>query len=394
MSSTSSTPVENEQKASVHTKLSGTELKYALKRTLTEFTRDGGTDLAAQLTYFTVLAIAPALLAIFSLSALLLSGVQDQIAQLLKDAIENSGVTSGEMDLGDAVDSTLESLMGSSTGGTIALIIGILTALWSASAYVKAFSRASNRVYGVEESRSMVKLTVSMLAVTAGLLVGVVIILISLLLSASIVDGVVGPVFSAAGMGETLDFLTTSFLPIWAWVKWPIVLILLFAVVSLLYWATPNLQRPFTFITPGGVVAVVGLGIAIAALSIYMSTLASYSSYGAIGGLMAVLFILWVMNTVIVFGAELDAELVRARQLAAGQPAEDSFELPLRGANTPTKKDKKYEEVIDEGRDIRLGNLHHSDQSSHATFVGADRNRTLPTAHHEKPSGTSRDSST
>ncbi len=376
MAATSSN--QTHQQESAKAKISGAEWKYAAKRTLAEFTRDGGTDLAAQLTYFTVLAIAPALLAIFSLSALLLSGFQDQIADLIKKAIENSGVAGGEMELGGAIDSTLQSLMGSSTGGTIALIIGIATALWSASAYVKAFSRASNHVYGVEETRGPVKFNLSMLAVTTGLLVGILAILVSLLLSQSIVDGVLGPIFSAAGMGGTLSFLTNTFLPIWAWAKWPVVLILLFAVVSLLYWATPNLKRPYAFITAGSVLAVIGLGVAIAALSIYMATLAGYSSYGAIGGLMAIVFVLWVVNIVIVFGAEFDAEVVRARQLAAGEPAEETFELPKRGEETPTKKDKKYATVVDEGRDIRLSNLHHNDGDSSTSFAGADASRDRP----------------
>lgn len=360
-----------ELKDSAKTSVSGTEWKYAAKRSLTEFMRHGGTDLAAQLTYFTVLAIAPSLLAIFSLSALLLKDFQKEIAALIKDSIENSGVAGGGMNLGSAIDSTLSSLMGSTSGGTIALIIGVLTAVWSASGFVKAFTRTSNQIYGVEETRGVVKFNLSMFVVTIVLLVGIVAILVSLLLNQGLVDGVLGPVFKAAGLSDTLAFLSGSFLPIWTWVKWPVVLVLLFAVVSLLYWATPNLKRPFAFITAGSILAVLGLGVAIAALGLYMSTLASYSSYGAIGGLMAILFALWVMNTVLVFGAVFDAEVVRARQLAAGEPAEKEFELPKRGEDSLPKKEEKYAEVIEEGRDIRLSNLHGGD-SAHNTFAGSD----------------------
>ena len=95
------------------------------------------------------------------------------------------------------------------------------------------------------------------------------------------------------------------------------------------------------------------------ALSIYMGTVAGYSSYGAIGGIMAVLFALWVINIVIILGAEVDAEYERARELEAGKPAEDSLALPMRESSGAEKADQKREAIVDEGRDIRLRNLHH-----------------------------------
>ena len=127
-------------------KLSRPTLKYMAKRVIAEFTRDGGTDQAAKLTYFMVLSIAPTLLAVFSLATLLLAGIQDQIADLLVDVVEQAAGGS-ELGAEDAVRDTVRSLMGSATGGTIALIIGIGTALWSASAYVKAYGRVANQVY-------------------------------------------------------------------------------------------------------------------------------------------------------------------------------------------------------------------------------------------------------
>ena len=134
-------------------RLSRPTLKYMAKRVLAEFSRDGGTDQAAKLTYFMVLSIAPTLLAVFSLATLLLSGIKEQISQLLVDAI-NSAVGSSGMGADTAVKSTVDSLMGSASGGTIALIIGIATALWSASAYVKAFGRVANDIYEVPEGRA------------------------------------------------------------------------------------------------------------------------------------------------------------------------------------------------------------------------------------------------
>lgn len=338
-------------------KLGGTGWKYMARRVLTEFTRDAGTDQAAKLTYFMVLSIAPTLLALFSLATLLLKGMTAQIAQLVTDAIMRSGVASGD-GVEDAVKSTVDTLMGSAAGGTVALIIGTATALWSASAYVKAFSRVSNQIYEVPEGRGPIKLNASMLGVTALSIIGLLAIMVSLMINDKLVDGVIGPLARSVGATGGLHFLESSFLPVWNWIKWPVVLVIAILVVSLLYWSTPNIKRPFRLLSPGGIFAIVGIAIAAVALSIYMSTFASYSSYGAIGAIMAILFALWVMNIVLVMGAEVDSEFERAKELAAGRPAEASLTLPLRGVKGAEKQEIKYEKVVDKGRDIRLDNLH------------------------------------
>ena len=342
--------------------LSGTTVKYMAKRVVTEFVRDGGTDQAAKLTYFMVLSIAPTLLALFSLATLLLKGIKDQIAALIKDAIAQGAGGSG-MEVGGAVDSTLDSLLGSATGGTIALIIGIATALWSASAYIKAYGRVANHIYEIPEGRGPIRMNGTMLLLTVAMILGILVVMVSVLLSESIVDALLGPIASTIGAEALLAFLMESFLPIWAWVKWPVILLIAFALISLLYWGAPNVAKPFRFISPGGVFAILGIGVAAVLLSIYMSTVAGYSSYGAIGGVMAVLFALWVINIVIIMGAEVDAEYERARELAGGKPAEDSLTLPMRDASGAEKKEAKHEKIVDEGREIRLRNLHHDGDS-------------------------------
>lgn len=338
-------------------RLSRPTLIYMAKRVLAEFSRDGGIDQAAKLTYFLVLSVAPTLLAVFSLATLLLSDIKDQIADLIVSAIESAAGGSG-LGAADAVSSTVESLMGSASGGTIALIIGVATALWSASAYVKAYSRVANLIYEVPEGRGFVRMTGTMLVITLVLIIGILIVLISLLLSESIVESLLGPIASPLGASGLLAFLTDSFLPIWAWVKWPVLLVIAFVLISILYWAAPNVTKPFRLISPGGVVAILGIGLAAVAVSIYMTTVASYSSYGAIGGIMAVLFALWIMNIVILIGAEVDAEFERAKELESGKPAEEQLVKPLRETKAAEKAEAKREKLVDEGRDIRLRHLH------------------------------------
>jgi membrane protein len=348
-------------------KLSRPTLKYMAKRVIAEFLRDGGTDQAAKLTYFMVLSIAPTLLAVFSLATLLLASIKDQIADLLVDVVKQAGGGS-DMDVEGPVRDTVLSLMGSATGGTIALIIGIGTALWSASAYVKAYGRVANQIYEVPEGRGPIRMNGTMLALTLAMILGILLVLVSLLLSASLVEGLLGPIASSIGAEGALAFLLDSFLPIWAWVKWPVILVIAFALISLLYWGAPNIDKPFRFISPGGVFAILGIAVAGVALSIYMGTVAGYSSYGAIGGIMAVLFALWVINIVIILGAEVDAEYERARELEAGKPAEDSLALPMRESSAAEKAEEKREAIVDEGRDIRLRNLHHDAEA----YTGED----------------------
>ncbi|MEV0868370.1 YihY/virulence factor BrkB family protein [Brachybacterium paraconglomeratum] len=348
-------------------KLSRPTLKYMAKRVIAEFTHDGGTDQAAKLTYFMVLSIAPTLLALFSLATLLLAGIKDEIADLLVNLIGQAAGGS-DMEIEGPVRDTVNSLLGSATGGTIALIIGIGTALWSASAYVKAYGRVANQIYEVPEGRGPIRMNGTMLLLTLAMILGILLVMVSVLLNASLVEGLLGPIASSIGAQGVLTFLLDSFLPIWAFAKWPVILVIAFALISLLYWGAPNIDKPFRFISPGGVFAIVGIAVAAVALSIYMGTVAGYSSYGAIGGIMAVLFALWIINIVIILGAEVDAEYERARELEAGKPAEDSLALPMRESSGAEKAEEKREAIVDEGRDIRLRNLHHDSDA----YTGED----------------------
>lgn len=332
-------------------KLKGASWKYAFKRALKEFGTDSGTDLAATLTYFMVLSLAPALLAIFSIITLVLANNADTVTTLVDDLVQQYVPADYQSLVVDLVDT----MISSATGGVIALIIGIATALWSASAYVKAFSRSMNAIYGVEEGRGLVKQLGTMLLVTLSLLVGVVLILVSLALNQSLVEGVLGPIAEPLGLGGTLAFLTETFLPIWAWVKWPIILALIVTMIAVLYYFTPNVKQPkFTWIGIGSVVAIIGIAIAGVALSIYLAQFAGYSSYGAIGTVMALLFVLWIFNIVLLLGAEVDAEVERARQLQAGIQAEEMIQLPPRSTSAVEKKKKARDELESAGRVLRL----------------------------------------
>lgn len=342
---------DHDEKPDSPPKLKGQSWKYALRRALKEFGTDGGTDLAAMLTYYTVLSLAPALLAVFSIITLVLANNADTVTRLVDDLVRQYVPS----DYQGLVVNLVETMTSSASGGVIALIIGIATALWSSSAYVKAFSRCMNTIYGVEEGRGLVKQIGTMLLVTLVLLLGVVLILVSIALNQSLVSGVLGPIADPLGFGGVLNFLTQTFLPIWAWVKWPVILALVIAMIAVLYYFTPVVKQPkFTWVSVGAVVAIVGIALAGVALYIYFSFFAGYSSYGAIGTVMALLFALWIFNIVLLLGAEIDAEVERARQLQAGIEAEEMIQLPPRDTTKVEKARQARDELEADGRVLRL----------------------------------------
>jgi membrane protein len=331
-------------------KLKGPAWRYALKRALKEFGTDRGTDLAAMLTYYTVLSLAPALLAVFSLITLVLAGNAATVTTVVEDLVKQYVPT----DYQGLVVDLVETLIGSAAGGTIALAIGIAVALWSASAYVKAFSRCLNTIYDRQEGRGLVKQILTMLLLTLVVLVGIVLILVSIALNQSLVSGVLGPIAGPLGLGGVLDFLTQTFLPIWGWVKWPVVLVLVVALIAMLYSFTPNVRQPkFRWVSLGSIVAIVGIALAGLALYIYFGFFAGYSAYGAIGTVMALLFALWVFNIVLLLGAEVDAEVERARQLQAGIEAEQNIQLPPRSTAKVEKQKRSRDKLEAQGRALR-----------------------------------------
>lgn len=331
-------------------KLGGAGWKYAFSRSIKTFLNAGGTDLAAKLTYFMVLSLAPALLAIFSIITLVMANNRDVVNDLVQDIVDKNV----SADYAPLVTDLVDNMMNQSTGGVIALIIGIATALWSASAYVKAFNRASNQLYGYEEGRGFVKLTAANLLATLVVLVGIVVVLICLAVNRTLVEGVVKPIAEPLGANELMSFLMDSFLPIWTWAKWPVIVVLVLLMIAVLYYLTPNVKKPkFTVFGPGNIVAFVGMILAAVALSVYFATLAGYSSYGAIGGVMALLFALWVFNIVLLLGLSVDAEWERAKQLRAGVAAEDHIKLPPKDTSALVKKAEAQEKLEEAGYALR-----------------------------------------
>ena len=310
---------------------------YVLKKTYREFSADQATDLAAALTYYGVLAIFPALLAFVSLVGLFGDPAEttDALLDLLGGLVPSTTL--------DAVRGPIENLATSPAAG-FTFITGIVGALWSASGYVAAFSRAMNRIYSIQEGRPFWKLRPVTLAVTV--LAIVIAVLAALMITLS------GPV--AEQIGEAIGIGDTAVL-VWNIAKWPLLAFLVVLLVAVLYYATPNVKQPkFRWMSFGALFALIVWVVASAGFAFYVANFSSYNeTYGSIGGVIVFLLWVWISNIALLFGAELDAELERGRQLQAGIEAEENIQLPPRDTKKSDKITKQHRKDIEEGRELR-----------------------------------------
>jgi membrane protein len=309
-----------------------------LGRTLREYGRDGCSDLAAGLTYFAILSALPALLALVSVLGLLGAG-RSGSTKLLEviDAVAPEQV--------QPVLSDLVTQLTSSTAAGLGLAIGIIGAVWSASGYVGAFTRAVNRIYGVKEGRGTLVLRSQLLLITVTLLVLAVLVVLALVLS--------GPI--ARTVGETIG-VGESLFDTWEIVKWPVIAAAVIAAIALLFFGTPNLRRQrFRFVALGASVSVVMMVLGSLVFGFYVSNFASYNRvYGAVGGLLVALLWVWLASLALVVGAELGSELERGHELAVGLPAERQVRLRPRGEEASVKAIQKLHADERVGAAIRL----------------------------------------
>lgn len=311
---------------------------YALKRTLYEFMRDGCTDLAAGLTFFAVLSVFPALLAVVSILGVI--GQGKRTTHALLQILTNVGMPPNALDL---LRGPLHQLS-TSPGAGLALIVGIAGAVWSASGYVRGFGRAMNSIYRVTEGRPIWKLYPFMLLVTVVVLAIAITMMLILVVS--------GPIAEQIGKLIGMGTLTVE---VWNVAKWPVLLVLVILVITVLYYATPNVkQQKLRWFSLGAVLTIIVMALATAGFGFYIVNFGSYNAtYGAIGGVIVLLLWVWIMNIVLLFGAEFNVETERARQLQAGIVAEDRIQLPARDTRGIEKAARKEDSIIDDGRELR-----------------------------------------
>ena len=311
--------------------------RLAFAHAWAEFRRDECTDLAAALTYYAVLSLFPALLAMISLLGVF--GQGESTTETLLDLIDRIG----QEDAVDQLRAPITQMTETGAAG-FALVLGLAGAFWSASGYVGAFGRAMNRIYEVDEGRPFWKLRPLNLAIT----------IVSVVLAALVLFGLVVSGPFAVELGETLGLGTTT-VTVWNIVKWPIMLLVVVFLVAVLYYATPNVRQPrFRWISVGAGLAIVVWILASLAFGLYVANFGSYNkTYGSLAGVIILLLWLWLTNLALLLGAEVDAELERSRQLQAGIEAEESLQLPPRDTRRSEKESAKLEAQIEQGRELR-----------------------------------------
>ena len=318
----------------------GTGRWAVLKRTALEFKEDNLTDWAAALTYYAVLALFPALLALVALV-----GIFGQYPQTTNALIDVARQVSGGNSALTGLQNTINGVVQNKGGAGALLGLGLAGALWSASGYIGAFMRASNAIYEVDEGRPFWKLRPLQVVVTLGMVLLMALVLIALVVS--------GPL--AKAVGSTIG-LGSAAVTVYQIAKWPIMAAVVLVLLALLYYVAPNARLPrIQWLSPGAVAALVIWVVASAAFGFYVANFGSYNkTYGTLGGAISLLVWLWISNLAVLFGQELNAEIERGRQLTAGLPAERDLQLEPRDA----PKDLEAEGV----EASRAGRFRHEDE--------------------------------
>jgi len=292
------------------------------KRTFTEFSEDNMSDWAAALTYYGLLSLFPALIALVSVVGLV--GDPATTTKAITDMVTKLGPSSAA----DTFAGPIKSITAHRGTAGILFIVGLATALWSASGYVGAFMRASNVIYETPEGRPFWKLRPLQILVTLIMLVLLALVALALVLT--------GPVVTA--VAEPLGISSTA-VSIWDIAKWPVLLAVVATMFAVLFYSAPNVKLAgFKWVTPGAVLAIALWLVASAAFAFYVAHFGSYDkTYGTLGGLVCLLVWLWITNVALLLGMELNAERERSRELAAGVPGADR-ELQLDARSAPKRQ--------------------------------------------------------
>ncbi|MBQ0977043.1 MULTISPECIES: YihY/virulence factor BrkB family protein [Micromonospora] len=290
-----------------------------LVRSVQNFVNDNCSDWAAALTYYGVLAVFPSAIVIVALVGLVSSGEQtvDTIVELAGQVGAGSVLSDDE----DGVVGVIRTVVLDQSNPKLLLSFGLLGALWSASGFIGAFTRASNAIYGVDEGRPVWKLRPLQIGLAAITLVLLAVVALGLIVSGPVTDAV-GDLINAGGLART----------VWSVAKWPVLAMIMMSLLSLLFWIAPNVRQPrFRWLTPGGAVALVSWAVASFGFGLYVTNFSSYdTTYGSLGAAIAFLVWLYLSNSALMLGVQINAEVQRGRQLQAGDQDPEEPVLPPR----------------------------------------------------------------
>lgn len=313
---------------------------YILRRAIYKFGANGGTDMAAALTYFTVLSIFPALLAIVSLLGVFGHG-EESAAVILAFLKDNAPAQMYAI-----MEDPIKQITGDHGAGLV-LLTGILSALWSASGYTGSFGRALNTVYNVREGRPGWILKPLNVFVTTVIIILVVLMMLMMLLGVTVLDMV------GRYVPETVDMELIKL--IWLNGRWVLILFMAIALITLLYAATPNVRRFKQWkLSPGAALALFGMSLGGFGFTLYANNFSKYNAtYGLIGGVIVMLLFIWIMNNMLLFGAHLDAEIMLMRQVLAGEDDHGHLKVQPRSTTASRAMKEQRERLMSAGRELQ-----------------------------------------
>ncbi|MGC4875657.1 YihY/virulence factor BrkB family protein [Micromonospora sp. DT43] len=290
-----------------------------LVRSVQNFVNDNCSDWAAALTYYGVLALFPSAIVVVALVGLVSDG--ERTLDTVVDLAQQVGAGSVVADKDGGMIGVIRAVVVQQSNVKVLLSFGLLGALWSASGFIGAFTRASNAIYGVTEGRPVWKLRPVQIGLAAVTLVLLAVVALALIVSGPVTDAV-GDLIHAGGLART----------VWSVAKWPVLALVMMVLLSLLFWIAPNVRQPrFRWLTPGGGVALVSWAAVSFGFGLYVTNFASYkTTYGSLGAAIAFLVWLYLSNSALMLGVQINAEVQRGRQLQAGDPDPEEPVLPPR----------------------------------------------------------------
>jgi membrane protein len=279
----------------------------ALKATVQEFQRDDAMGLAAQLAYYLILALFPFILVLVSLMGTF--GSPELASEVLSYFRQVMPAQAYEI-----VRTFTANIISGRAEAPGLLSFGILFTIWAASGAFAALINALNRAYDVQETRPFWKVRAIAILMTLGLSVLILVGVLLLVLGPQIGEGIA----NLFGLGDL-------FLLVWEIVRWPVALFFMIFTVALLYYFAPDANQPFRWITPGGLIGVLLWVLASLAFNFYVSNFGSYNrTYGSIGAVIVLLLYLYISSLTILFGATLNATLVRMKEELSGKQILDA----------------------------------------------------------------------
>jgi membrane protein len=284
-------------------------------RTLVSFYDDQMTHHAAALTYYGLMSLFPTVLLALSLLGLLgqYPETYDAILKYAREVAPESVVT--------PLDSSLQGALQNKGTAATTFVISVAIALYGSTGVLEAARRALNVVFGVQSGRSFLRRKLIDVASTFVLLALVLVTGILVFVGGSFAEDLLGFV----GLGSTAAM-------VWSIARWPAALLVAMLVFSFVYFVTPDVQhRSWRWLTPGAVIGVLLWLLASWGFSEYISKVADVGAiYGTFAGAIVLVVWMWLTNVALLFGAEINAEIERQKELHEGVPSHETLNRPAR----------------------------------------------------------------